>query len=66
MLLVVVSLVVCLLLVLYRARRKYLGLPGAGLQLPFIGHYQVRRQSLIGHHQVRRQALIGHRSGARL
>jgi hypothetical protein len=30
-----------LLLLLYRSVNKYPGLPGAGLKLPLIGHYQV-------------------------
>jgi hypothetical protein len=36
-------LILVLILVLYtiRSRKKFPGIPGAGLQLPFIGHYQV-------------------------
>ena len=41
MLLVLVGLFVGLLGLFYWSRRKFLGLPGAGLQLPLIGHYQV-------------------------
>ena len=41
MLLVLVGLFMGLLGLFYWSRRKFLGLPGAGLQLPLIGHYQV-------------------------
>jgi hypothetical protein len=33
--------------------------PGAGLQLPLIGHYQVRCVSLIGSQAERKSSLIG-------
>ena len=46
MLLMVLVLLVGLLLYLNRSRWKFLNLPGAGLQLPLIGHYQVR---LVSH-----------------
>ena len=48
----VLVLLVGLLLYLNRSRWKFLNLPGAGLQLPLIGHYQVRLVYLIGHNQV--------------
>jgi hypothetical protein len=54
--LLVLALVVGLLLLHYKTRRRFLGLPGAGLQLPIIGHYQVSLL-LIGHYQTR-QLLI--------
>ena len=45
LLMLVVLLVLGLLLFIINVRRKFPGIPGAGLQLPFIGHYQVRRSS---------------------
>jgi hypothetical protein len=41
LLLLILGLVVSLLLLHFKSRRRFLGLPGAGLYLPVIGHYQV-------------------------
>jgi hypothetical protein len=54
----VLALLAGLLLLHYKTRRRFLGLPGAGLQLPIIGHYQVSLL-LISHYQTR-QLLSDH------
>jgi len=50
---------VLLLLLLFRPGKRFPGIPGAGLQLPLIGHYQVRCVSLIGSQEERKSSLIG-------
>jgi hypothetical protein len=41
LLLLLAGLILCIMLFHYKSKRKFIDLPGAGLQLPLIGHYQV-------------------------
>ncbi len=54
LLLLIAGLVVGLLLLHFKSRRKFIGLPGAGLYLPFIGHYQVSCLMCSGHLATRK------------
>ncbi len=48
LLLLMAGLILCIMLFHYKSKRKFIDLPGAGLQLPLIGHYQVSALSLAG------------------
>ncbi len=51
LLLLLAGLILCIMFFHYKSKKKFTDLPGAGLQLPLIGHYQVSCP-LIGHYQV--------------